>query len=249
MSHLYNLHLQSKANLVFSNWRFPVLLYWVKQQHWKVKANSQSWAGPTTRTSKAHIHLPIFTPGAQTRSTQEWPAMTFTCRMTATPNFLRWISSYPSRLWQAIFRPGFFLRGHRIHHPCCSTCTLSIQLLSAAFSLPPLPGPVFASQDSQGLTKLNSEKLHQTRLSCREGAGEARSRGWQARLNSALRKPWQCKGITTKSGHVLPNCSTAQGGSQAGLQPENWGRNWGLKTSSIQRTMKTTNPKDNYNQK
>lgn len=44
-------------------------------------------------------------------------------------HFLRSSSSHPSRLWQAILRLGFFLRGQGIHHPRCATCTLSIQLL------------------------------------------------------------------------------------------------------------------------
>lgn len=157
-------------------------------------------------------------------------------------HFLRWISSYPSRLWQAILRLGFFLRGHGIHPPCCTACTLSIQLLSAAFSLPSLLGPVFPSHDSQGLAKQNSAKLHQTRLSCSERAGEARSRYQQARLNSALQKPWQCSRITTKSAYVLPNCLTAQGGSQAGLQPESCGRNWGLQTEGIREQWKPQTP-------
>lgn len=95
-------------------------------------------------------------------------------------HFLRWSSPYPSKLWEAILRLGFFLRSHRTHHPGCAICTLSTQLLGAAFIPPPLLGPVFPSHDSQRLAEQNSEKLHQTSLPCSEGeARRGSSRpGW-----------------------------------------------------------------------
>lgn len=161
---------------MFSNRRFPMLLYWIKTATLK----SQGQLSLLSRAHNQDFKSSDAPPSFHSRSTNRLhTGMTshdlhLQNDRNSELHFLRWSSSYPSRLWQAILRLGFFLRGHRIHHPCCTTCTLSTQLLCTAFilSAPAWTCLSFSWFPKAGRTKLwkNSTKPD----SCSEG--EARSR-------------------------------------------------------------------------